>query len=134
VVAYTLPLQEGNGVELNQIYYYMDSNGTMPVKQYIDELATKQNKNSRINYNKIIEYIDALEEHGFTLTEPQIKHIDGDIWELRPIRNRIFFAAWAENGFVLLHHFIKKTRKTPTRESDIAKRRLEEIRNGEKQS
>jgi phage-related protein len=121
---------KGQGVELNQIYYYMNSNGVMPVREYIDDLATHTDKHSRINYHKILEYIDALEENGFALMEPQIKHIEGDIWELRPIRNRIFFAAWAEDGFVLLHHFIKKTRKTPQRETDIAKRRLDEISKG----
>jgi phage-related protein len=99
----------------------------MPVKEFIDKLAAKQDKNSRINYNKIIEYIDALEEHGLALVEPQIKHIDGDIWELRPIRNRIFFAVWTKDGFILLHHYIKRSRRTPQREIDRAKYRLSEI-------
>lgn len=111
-----------------QIYYYRDSNGAEPVKEYIEKLATTQSKNGRINYRKIIEYLDALEEYGLALSEPKIKHIDGDICELRPIRNRIFFAAWAEDGFVLLHYFIKKTEKTPQREKNTAIRRLEELR------
>jgi phage-related protein len=111
-----------------QIYYYTDSNGTVPVREYIDKTAAKHSKNSRINYNKIVEYLDALEEYGLALNEPQIKHIEGDIWELRPIRSRIFFAAWAGDGFILLHHFVKKTNKTPQHEINTAKRRLEELR------
>jgi phage-related protein len=111
-----------------QIYYYKDNSGAVPVREYIDKMAAKRNKHSRINYNKIVEYLDALEEYGLALSEPQIKHIDGDIWELRPIRNRIFFAAWAGDGFVLLHHFVKKTNKTPQREINTAKSRLKELR------
>jgi len=57
-----------------------------------------------------------------------MKPIDGDIWELRPIKGRIFFANWTDNGFILLHHFIKKTNKTPKREIDQAKRNLDDIR------
>ena len=47
-----------------------------------------------------------------------MKHLEGDIWELRPLRDRILFAAWVGDSFVLLHHFVKKTQKTPQREID----------------
>lgn len=36
------------------------------------------------------------------------KHLDGDIWELRPINDRILFTGWVDGAFVLLHSFIKK--------------------------
>jgi phage-related protein len=55
-----------------------------------------------------------------TGAEPYIKHLDGEIWELRPTRDRILFAAWDGSGFVLLHHFMKKTQKTPKREIERA--------------
>ncbi|MDZ5724784.1 type II toxin-antitoxin system RelE/ParE family toxin [Acetobacterium sp. K1/6] len=42
------------------------------------------------------------------VTQP-VKHIDGDIWELRPLADRIFFFYWKDNTFVLLHYFHKKT-------------------------
>ena len=56
------------------------------------------------------------------------KHIDGEIWEIRPIKNRILFVAWDGKSFVLLHHFIKKTQKTPQREIEQAKRNLNDYR------
>lgn len=40
-----------------------------------------------------------------------MKHIDGEIWELRPLRDRIFFVAWVDDSFVLLHQFMKKSQK-----------------------
>jgi len=39
----------------------------------------------------------------------------------------IFFASWTNEGFILLHHFIKKTQKTPKREIEQAKRNLKDI-------
>jgi len=54
--------------------------------------------------------------HGTRVGEPVVKHIGGDIWELRPLTRRIFFFYWKDNKFILLHHFVKKTNKTPANE------------------
>jgi phage-related protein len=54
--------------------------------------------------------------------EPHVKHIDGDLWELRPLSYRILFFHWRGNKIILLHHFIKKTKKTPAKEIDQAMR------------
>jgi phage-related protein len=106
------------------------SSGEAPVLDYIQNLAKKHDKNSRIKHGKIMDYIDVLEKHGTAAGQPYIKHLDDDIWELRPIRDRILFAAWdeEEQGFILLHQFMKQTQKTPQREIDTAKRRLKELR------
>ena len=108
------------------IAYYKDRRGKEAVKDYIDELAEKSDKNSRIKFLKIWDFLRLLSIHGQSAGLPYVKHIRGDIWELRPIRDRIFFAAWDENGFILLHHFIKKTRKTPLHEIETAERRLKD--------
>ena len=52
-----------------------------------------------------------LKNRGTMIGEPFIKHLEGDIWELRPLRDRILFAAWLDDGFILLHYFVKKTQK-----------------------
>lgn len=109
-----------------QIYFYKDRNGKEPVKEYLAELGAKQDKNSRINYNKIRDYIKTLSEYGTRAGEPYIKHLDGDIWELRPLRNRILFFGYDGEKFILLSHFIKKTQKTPQREIDKAKRLMDD--------
>ncbi|MCF0141454.1 MAG: type II toxin-antitoxin system RelE/ParE family toxin [Mogibacterium sp.] len=85
-------------------------------------------KDSRIKVNKINDYIEILRRYGTRAGAPYIKHIDGDIWELRPLRDRIFFVAWTDDCFYLLHHFVKKTQKTPAREIDKAKRELADLR------
>ena len=62
-----------------------------------------------------------LKINGLNLGEPYIKHIDNEIWELRPLRDRILFASWSNNKFILLSVFVKKTQKTPKREIERAK-------------
>ncbi len=113
-----------------KIYFYKDSKGNQPVLQYLQELASKKGKDSRIKLNKINNYIQALSECGTTLGEPFIKHIDEEIWELIPLRDRIFFIAWHNNSYILLHCFIKKAQKTPKREIERAKREYLEIKKG----
>jgi len=98
------------------IIFYKDRHGNEPVKDFIIKLSSKNDKDSRINTNKILEYIDYLRKHGHNARKPYAKRLDGDIWELRPIDNRILYATWEGNKFILLHHFRKETQKTPPRE------------------
>jgi phage-related protein len=112
---------------LHDIIFYRDKNGKEPVLEYIKELRENDNKDNRIKLNKINDYIQALSVYGTRLTDNYVKHLDGEIWELRPIRDRILFAGWSEGRFVLLHPFVKKTQKTPKREIIKAKKELRDF-------
>ena len=98
---------------------------------YKEDLSTKNDKSSRIKLNKIRDYIKLLSTHGLSLGEPYIKHIEGDLWEIRPIRDRIFFITWQNNSFIVLHHFLKKSQKTPKKEIDAAKRKINDLKSRE---
>ena len=113
---------------VHNIYFYRDKNGNEPVLEYMRELASKKGKDSRIKLNKINDYIELLSQHGTRAGEPYIKYLDAEIWELRPLRDRILFVAWIDGSFVLLHHFMKKTQKTPKREIEQAKRELADLK------
>ena len=110
-----------------EIRFYTDKDGKKPVLDYLRELAKKNDKDSRIKATKIRDYIRILKEYGTTIGEPYIKHIDGDIWELRPLRDRILFALWTGDSFLLLSHFVKKTQKTPKKEIEKALRLLKDF-------
>ena len=112
---------------MHKINFYRDKNGNEPVAEYIAELARKNDKDSRIKLNKIRDYIKVLSEYGTQAGEPYIKHLDGEIWELRPLRDRILFVGWVNGSYVLLHPFMKKTQKTPAREIEKAKRELADL-------
>ena len=113
---------------VHNIYFYKDKNGNEPVLEYMRELASKKGKDSRIKLNKINDYIELLSQHGTRAGEPYLKYLDAEIWELRPLRDRILFVAWIDGSFVLLHHFMKKTQKTPKREIEQAKRELADLK------
>ena len=95
---------------------------------YMRELASQKSKDSRIKLNKLNDYIELLSQHGTRVGEPYIKYLEDEIWELRSLRDRILFVAWIDGCFVLLHHFVKKTQRTPRREIEKAKRELKDLK------
>lgn len=84
---------------------------------------------------KIYRTIDLLEQFGNDLHFPYTEKIKGekykDLWELRIQQSnyifRIFYFVYLTNKCILLHGFIKKTNKTPTKELDIALNRLNDF-------
>ena len=80
------------------------------------------------NTKKFLPNIRSLSVHGTRVGEPVVKYISSDLWELRPLAHRIFFFYWKENKFVLLHHFVKKTNKTPLKEIKQAQRNMEDFK------
>lgn len=113
-----------------QVITYKDRNGKDEVAEYINGLNKKMetSKDARIRFKKIMEYIGQLQTYGVAAGKPAIDHITGtDLWELRPTSDRIFFVYWKDNVFVLLHHFVKKSQKTPQREIGRAQRNLKDF-------
>lgn len=108
------------------VKFYKDKDGNEPLKEYLTELGTKTDKNSRVNFNKIRDYIKILSIHGTKAGEPFVKHLRKDIWELRPLRNRILFFGYDGQQFILLSHFVKKTQKTPPKEIEKAEKLMSE--------
>lgn len=117
------------------IIFYKDKNGNSDIVNYLDELKEKSetDKNARINREKILTYMAALAEYGTRVGKPMVKHIESDLWELRPLSNRIFFFYWKDNKFVMVHHYVKKSQKAPKKELDQARRNMKDYleRNGE---
>ncbi len=112
-----------------EIVFYRSKNGESKIEDMLDNLGNKakKNKDARINREKILAYIHVLSEYGTRVGKPEVKHIDGEIWELRPLKNRIFFFYWKDNRIVLLHHFRKKSQKTPPKEIKKAKSNLKDF-------
>lgn len=91
-------------------------------------LGACKTKDSRIKHNKISQYIKVLSEVGTAAGMPYVRRLDGEIWEQRPIRDRILFAGLVGGTFVLLHPFMKQSQKTPPEEIAQAKRELEDFK------
>ncbi|OGE29983.1 hypothetical protein A3C59_02600 [Candidatus Daviesbacteria bacterium RIFCSPHIGHO2_02_FULL_36_13] len=105
-----------------QIIYFISSSGDNPVGKFLDTYIPIKVKAFRI-FNHIKEY-------GLTAAIPHIKKLSGSsLWEIRILGGnnaRILYVTLQENKILLLHAFIKKTNKTPSKEIRIALIRLRE--------
>lgn len=105
-----------------RIELYETRDGYCDVSNFLESLRLQKDhvKDARIQYKQIVRYIELLQNNGLTLPNTIAKHLQGEIWELRPGNNRILFFAFDGDTFVLLHLFRKKTQKTPKREIEKA--------------
>lgn len=105
------------------IDFYRTEQGFSDIENFLDDLEKRAttSKDARIQFKQVAQYIQFLSDHGTRLGENITKHLEDDIWELRPGNNRVLFFYFKDNTFVLLHHFRKKTQKTPKREIEKAK-------------
>jgi phage-related protein len=112
-----------------RIKIYFDRSGYSPIKEFLNDLDKKaqSDKNSRIRLKVISRFMNLLRQHGTRIGFPTVRHIDGDVWELRPNDDRMFFAYWKGDVFLLLHHFAKESQKTPPREIEQAVRNLKDF-------
>ena len=101
-----------------KIEFYEKQDGESNVWDFLESLRIKgeTSKDARIQYNQIVFYIDCT-----NLPANITKHIEEDIWELRPGNNRVFYFYYDQKTYVLLHHFRKKSQNTPKREITRAK-------------
>ena len=83
---------------------------------------------------RYLRYVELMEKHGADLRAPHSEAMGGGLFELRPKAaegiGRVLYCTVKGATIVILHSFVKKTRKTPKRELEIARRRLEEVKNG----
>ncbi len=111
-----------------EIVFYQTRDGECQVWDFLENLRIKAatNKDARIQHKQASLYIELLSLNGTKMSENITKHLEENIWELRPGNNRVFYFFVQENTFVLLHQFRKKSQKTPRREIEKAKRERDE--------
>lgn len=108
-----------------KVKFYIDTKtNESSVLKYIDRLSEKEGA-------KILKYIDFLRENKGYLEEPLSKHIKGKIRELRvdfgKKRHRVFYFTFIKKTIIILHCFIKKTKKTPNSEIKKAEENYKNI-------
>jgi phage-related protein len=84
----------------------------------------------RARFERIVRLIEG---YGLeNLREPYVKHLEGPLWEMRMkgrdgIARAVYVTATGRR-VVVVHVFVKKSRKTPRRELEIARQRASEVR------
>jgi len=86
---------------------------------------------------RFLRYTDRMEAFGPDLGMPHTRAMGDGLFEVRLKAAegiaRILYCTMVGRKIVILHQFIKKTEKTPTKELSTAKRRMEEIKNAHTQ-
>ena len=112
-----------------EIKFYQDENGYSEIGEFLHHLDESKQRSDKALLKKIIHQMNMLEMLGAKLNEPQAKFLKGyrhPIMELRPMPERIFYAAWQRDKFVLLHHYTKKQNKTDPKELEKALKKLDD--------
>jgi len=82
---------------------------------------------------RFIRYAEKMERYGPDLGMPHTKAMGDGLFELRLKAtegiSRVFYCTLVGQRVVMLHHFIKKTDKTPAKELKVARLRKKEIEN-----
>lgn len=106
-----------------KVKFYINDNGNEPARDWIRSLPEKCRK-AIGNDIKTLQY-------GWPIGMPLAEKLCSDIWEVRTkIRNIIIRNLFTifDNKIVILHGFIKKTRKTPKDDLDLAIQRMKQIK------
>jgi phage-related protein len=81
---------------------------------------------------RFVKYAERMELYGPDLGMPHTRAMGRGLFELRIKASegiaRVFYCTLVGKQIVLLHQFTKKSEKTPRKELDIARRRMEEIK------
>lgn len=103
------------------LIYYHDNRGKCEIKDFIHSLSEGPK-------DKVFRAIKPLSEFGLGTHLLNTKKLVGTpLWEVRVLGKdsiRIFFAVIVNGTVLILHGFVKKTQKTPSREINLALKRL----------
>lgn len=104
------------------VFFRFDS-GREPLREWLKDLPREQRK-------AIGEDIKTL-QLGWPVGMPLVRKVADGLWEIRSNISsgiaRTFFTE-LDQQIVLLHGFVKKSRKTPPSELSLARRRLAKLR------
>lgn len=110
-----------------EIVFYKDEKGNSPIGEFLFALG----RNNRVLVAKTRQSIEKL-RYEFYHKEPLSKYLEAGLWELR-VKNgtnilRIIYTFNKGRIIILLHAFIKKKRKTPLDDLELARKRLREVK------
>ena len=105
------------------VRFFRESTGSEPVRDWLKRLPVEEKREIGSDIKTV--------QFGWPIGMPVVDHIDGELWEVRTrLSTRIARVLFALEGdvMVLLRGFIKKERKTPRPDMDLARQRLKKLR------
>jgi len=118
--------QRPKGAPRLTVRFFRESTGSEPVRDWLKGLPNTEKREIGADIKTV--------QFGWPIGMPLVDHIDGGIWEVRTrLATRLARVLFTLEGnlMVLLHGFIKKERKTPKADLDLAKQRMKKIRSAQ---
>jgi len=108
--------------DIKPVRFYRSDGGREPVREWLRKLPRAD--------RKIIGRDVLTLQLGWPLGMPLARKLENGLWEVRSRLNsgmaRIIFTVKGDN-ILLLHGFVKKSRKTPKRDLRLARQRMEKL-------
>lgn len=105
------------------VRFYREASGSEPVREWLKSLPDDEKREIGTDIKTV--------QFGWPMGMPIVNHVERDIWEVRSrLSTRIARVLFTLEGgeVILLHGFIKKDRRTPRPDLDLARRRLKKLR------
>lgn len=105
------------------VRFFREASGAEPVRDWLKALPKEETRGIGTDIKTV--------QFGWPLGMPLVRQLKSGIWEVRTrLATRIARVLFVLEGstMVLLHGFIKKDRKTPKPDLDLARQRLKRLR------
>ncbi len=105
------------------VRFYREASGSEPVREWLKSLPVDEKREIGTDIKTV--------QFGWPVGMPVARHVERDIWEVRSrLSTRIARVLFTLEGseMVVLHGFIKKDRKTPKPDLELARQRLKRLR------
>lgn len=105
------------------VRFFREHSGNEPVREWLKDLPAAERREIGADIRTV--------QFGWPIGMPVVDHIADEIWEVRTrLSHRIVRVLFTlEDGeMILLHAFVKKDRKTPKPDLDLARQRLRKLR------
>jgi phage-related protein len=102
--------------------FFRTNLGTEPVREWLQSLPKAERKTIGADVLKV--------QYTWPIGRPLVGSLGGGLWEVRTrLQDRTARVMFVVEGttMILLHGFIKKTRKTPKQELELAVKRLKQL-------
>ncbi len=78
----------------------------------------------------VLAALEDLEINGIRDSLAELRHIEGKLWEIKVSAQRVFYVVISGPAMVLLHAYKKQGQKAPTKEIDVARKRMKLVLRG----
>lgn len=105
------------------VIFYRTSQGAEPVREWLRDLPSEDRRTIGFDLTTV--------QVGWPVGMPLCRSLGSGLWELRSTlpsrRIALLLFCMYEEQLVVLHGFIKQTRKTPQDELELALKRMKEV-------